>query len=135
MADYSPLYVPGTTFTSTASATTVGGQALVVSGDGTVAPSSAASPKVVGHAAHGAAANAVVTVFGRGTVHECVSTGTITAGDQVTSAASGAVAALAASAAAGGDASHIDVAATAARSVLGIALTTASGNRVTYMEV
>lgn len=130
MPDYSPFFVPGRSITSTASATIVGGQVVVVSGSGTVGPAAGASAKVVGVAAMDAAANAYVTVFGRGAVHESVASGAITAGDQVVSAAAGAVSTLAAaSGAVAGDINN-------ARSVIGIALTTASDTaKVQWMEV
>lgn len=129
MADYSPIYLPGRAFTSTASATIVGGQALVVSGSGTVGPSAGASAKVVGVAAMDAASAATVTVFGRGTIHEGTASGAITAGDQLVSAATGAVSTIAAaSGAVAGDINN-------ARSVIGVALTTASDTaKVQWME-
>lgn len=43
MADYLPLFKPGQDITSTTSAAVTGGQLLVVSGSGTVAPTSGAT--------------------------------------------------------------------------------------------
>lgn len=143
MADYVPLYVPGKVFTSTASATVTGGDLLVVSGTATVAKASAAGQAVIGVAAHDAAANTRVSVYGRGMIHETVATGTVTAGDQVgSSGTAGQVGTVAASAI---DLGATYVQATAntaanaglntARSTLGIALTTATNpNKVRWME-
>ncbi len=124
MADYTPIFEPGEAITLTTSATVTGGQVLEVSGVSTVAPTSASSAKVLGVAAFDAANGAKVTILGDG-VHELTASGTVTAGDQVVSAAAGAVASLAAAAgAAAGDINN-------ARSVIGVALTTATnGNKV-----
>lgn len=82
MADYVPIHNPGHEFTQTASATITGGQVLMNSGVGTVAPAGAASIKAVGVAAHDAANGAKVTVIGAvGAVHETTAQGAITAGD------------------------------------------------------
>jgi hypothetical protein len=130
MSDYTPIYLPGNAITGTASATITGRQTLVVSGSGTVAPSSGSSAKVVGLAAADAATNAYVTYYARGTVHESTASGAITAGDQLVSAAAGAVSSLAA--ASGNTAGDIN----SGRSVLGIALTTAIDTAlVQWMEV
>ena len=67
------------------------GQALIVSGDDTVAASSGASAAFVGIAAFDAASGADVNVITEG-VHELAASGSITAGDLVITAASGAVA-------------------------------------------
>lgn len=96
MADYTPVYTPGTAITLTASAAVTGGQTVAVSGDGTIAPAPADSVKVVGVVAHDAAANARVTVFPRGPMHESTASGAITAGDQLVSGANGTVKAVAA---------------------------------------
>lgn len=92
MADHTPLFKPGDEVTLTASAAITGGQVVVVSGDETVAPSSGASAAAVGVAKYDAANGAKVGVIFGG-VHELASTGTINAGDPVTSAAAGVVAA------------------------------------------
>lgn len=131
MADYSPIYLPGHEYTSTTSAAVTGGQLLMVSGSGTVAPASASSGKCVGVAGFDAASGALVTVFGRGPVHESTASGAITAGDQVVTGAAGTVATLAA-ASGTPDAAAVN----AARAVIGIALTTAADTaKVQWMEI
>lgn len=81
MADYTPIHAPGHEITQTASAAITGGQVLMNSGNGTVAPAAAASVKYVGVAAHDAASGALVTVFtGVGMVHETTAQGAVTAG-------------------------------------------------------
>jgi Uncharacterized conserved protein (DUF2190) len=82
MSDYTPVFKPGSSFTQTASASVVGGQVVMNSGNNTVAPATAASVKVVGVAAHDALAGARVTVIGgAGIIHETTGQGAITAGD------------------------------------------------------
>lgn len=121
MADYAPLYLPGHAVNSTASATILGGQALYVTGSGTVGPAAAAANIPVGVAAFDAANGAGVGFYCRGTVHRLTASGTVTAGDVVEAAAAGAVA------------THT-VGTNDAR-VFGIALTTATnGNSVEIME-
>lgn len=110
MPNYLPVLKPAETMTSTTSAAVTGGQVLVVSGSGTVAPSSAATHAVVGVAAFDAASGAQVTVH-KGGVQRVTASGAITAGDRVMAAAGGAVATLS-----GTDYSQ----------VVGIALTTAA---------
>jgi predicted RecA/RadA family phage recombinase len=92
MADHTPLFKPGQEVTLTASATITGGQVVIVSGDETVAPAAGASAAAVGVAKYDAASGAKVGVVFGG-VHELTSTGAIAAGDPVTSAAGGVVAA------------------------------------------
>lgn len=122
MGDYVPKFLPGDAITKTASATVTGGKPVYVSGDGTVANSGAAANIPVGVAAFDAASGEKVTFFGRGTVHRLTASGTVTAGDVVEAAASGAVA------------THT-VGTNDARG-FGIALTTATtGNTVEIMEV
>lgn len=129
MGDYGPLWMPGDVITVTTSAAVTGGQCAVVSGNGTVGPSAGASAKVVGIFTTDAASGAVVGMHGRGQVHVSTASGAITAGDQIVSAAAGKVAALAA--AAGATAGDIN----SARSVLGIAMTTAAdAASVQWME-
>jgi hypothetical protein len=116
MAEYAPLYKPGQAFTRSASATITGGQLVIVSGSGTVAPSSAATHSWVGVAAFDAANGDNVTVFAGG-VQRITASGTVTAGNTVEAAASGAVAA------------HTN--GTADVNIVGVALTTATnGNLV-----
>lgn len=144
MADYVPAYTPGKAFTSTASAAVAGGDLLVVSGTGTVAKASAVGQTVVGVAASDTPINGRVTVYGRGIIHETVATGTVTAGDQVGS--SGTAGQVGTAAVSNIDAGATYVQATvntainaglnASRSVLGVALTTATNpNKVRWMEV
>ena len=116
--DYSPIYTCGDTFTRTTSGAVTAGQALIVSGDATVDASSAASVAFVGIAAFAAASGAEVTVISEG-IHELAASGAITAGELVTTAAAGAVAAQATPSAAN------DV------QVIGVALTTAASSKVT----
>lgn len=92
MAEYTPAVPPGP-YTSTASAAVSAGRCLVVSGDNTVAESSAASAAFAGISAFDAANGDKVTVH-TGGIHILDSTGAINAGDPVTTAASGAVAAF-----------------------------------------
>lgn len=124
MADYSPVFANGTSpFTLQASATITGGQICVVTGAGTVGPAAGASGLVAGIAATDAANGAKVTVWPLvGPVHETTSPAGSTAGDPLSSAASGGVATgvLATLAAAG--------------TLLGVALTTATaGNKVRWV--
>jgi hypothetical protein len=92
MSDYAPLYMPGDAITGTTSAEVTGGQTLIVSGNGTVGPATAASDAVVGVAAHAAASGALVTYHGRGQVHVTTASGGITAGARVDAGAAGTVA-------------------------------------------
>lgn len=95
MSDYTPLYVPGDAYTSTASATIVGGQLVEVSGTDTVGPAGANSLKVVGVAAFDAASGARVTIYLGKVIHEVTASGAITAGDLLVAAAAGKVSTLA----------------------------------------
>lgn len=93
MADYVPLFLPGKAVTGyTASAAIVGGRAVYVSGDGTVANAATAANIPVGIASQDFASGDKVGFFGRGTVHRLVASGTVTAGDIVEAAAAGAFA-------------------------------------------
>ena len=122
MADYVPLFMPGTAITKQTSAAVTGGLPVFVSGNGTVANSAAAANIPVGVAATDAASGDRVAFFGRGTVHRLTASGTVTAGDLVEAAAAGAVA------------TH--TVGTNDGRVFGIALTTATaGNPVEIMEV
>ncbi|MBO0844577.1 MAG: DUF2190 family protein [Nocardioides sp.] len=99
----------------TASATITAGQLLVVSGNGTVAPSTTNSTSFVGTAANSAASGAPVSVW-IGGVQRLTASGTVTAGQTVQAAASGAAA------------THTDGTLDAA--VVGVAITTATtGNQ------
>lgn len=90
MADYLPLFNPGTAVTFTASADVVGGRLVEITGDRTVAHAAAGSAKVAGVAAFNAAEGELVTVYSGG-VQRPVASGAITAGDSVEAAADGMV--------------------------------------------
>lgn len=90
MADYMPLYLPGNAITGMFSAATTGRQTLMVTGDGTVGPASA-DAYVVGVAGTDAAANAVGTYYGRGTVHITTTAGAVTAGSLAYAGANGTI--------------------------------------------
>src|SRR6476469_2831442 len=85
MSDYTPVYVPGRVITLTASGAVSGGDLLTVSGSGTVQKLAfgAVNQVIVGGAANDTPINGRVTVYGRGTVHESVANGTVTAGDKL----------------------------------------------------
>lgn len=91
MADYVPLYKPGESITSTASATITGGQLCGVSGSGTVAPTAAAAASFVGVAAFDVANGDKVTLH-KGGVQRLTAAGAVTAGDIVVPASAGRVA-------------------------------------------
>lgn len=92
MAEYLPLFTPGKAFTRQASAAITGGQLLIVSGSGTVAPASAATHSWIGVAGFDAANGDEVTVFTE-SVQRIIASGAITAGALVEPAAAGKVAA------------------------------------------
>lgn len=116
MPEYTPL-VPSGPFTSTTSAAVTAGKCLVASGDDTVAHSGGASVAFVGVAAFDAASGAKVTVL-RGGIHSLDASGAIAAGELVTTAASGAVAA------------HGTPSASNAVQVIGVALSAAASDKV-----
>lgn len=118
MADYTPVYSGGAVpFTSQASATITGGQVVIASGASTVGPAGAAGTAVVGVAAHDAASGAKVTVWPLvNVVHEIVTANNITAAGGVQTAAAGTV----------DPATTSIAAASAAGTLIGIALTTAT---------
>lgn len=120
MAVYSPVWFPGDTFSSVTSATTTAGQLVYVSGDNTVAPTTAATAAWIGVAAQDAASGAGVTVYTEG-VHELAASGAITAGDLVIPAAAGAVATI-------GSAT-----ATTDSQIVGVALAAAASSKVTVL--
>lgn len=123
MAEFLPLFKPGESYTATLSADVTAGQALIITGDGTVGPGTANSIAYCGVAGADASNGGVVTVFAP-KVAWMTSSGAITAGTQVTLAASGAVQALAAVT----TPTAADV--TNTRATIGVALTTAASNRV-----
>lgn len=123
MADFLPYFKPGDTWTATTSGAVTGGKLLAVSGDGTVAHAGANSVAVVGVAGFDAASGAAVTVYSP-EIAVLVSSGTITAGDQVVPGAAGVVTSLAAVT----TPTAADV--TNSRAIVGVALTTAASNLV-----
>lgn len=90
MTDYLPHFTEGAPITRTASAPIIGGQVVIVSGPGTVAPSAGADAKWLGVAAHDAVAGQEVTVF-KGGVQRPLASAAIAAGDIVVTAATGRV--------------------------------------------
>jgi predicted RecA/RadA family phage recombinase len=92
MAEYLPLHTPGKAFTRQASAAITGGQLVGVSGSGTVAPTSAATPSFVGVASNDALSGDNVAIYAGG-VQRLVASGAITAGATVEAAAAGKVSA------------------------------------------
>lgn len=91
MAEYAPIFFGADRLPRTTSAAVSAGQLLYVSGDDTVAKTSAATGAWLGVAAHDAASGAQVVVYTEG-VHELAASGSIAAGARVCAAASGAVA-------------------------------------------
>jgi len=129
MADYTPVIVPGATFTSTASAAVTGGDVVEVSGDDTVRRATGVSSKVIGVAGHDAASGQRVTIFACVVIHKGVADGVITAGDQLSSTGTAnrsvktvAPAAVAAPADFAATATSINTTAAATRSIIGVAL-------------
>jgi predicted RecA/RadA family phage recombinase len=120
MADYQPLFNPGKAYTRQTSAAVVGGQLLVISGSGTVAPATVATHSWLGVAAFDAASGANVTVFSEG-VQRLVATGSITAGSNVEAAAAGTVAA------------HAN--GTNDQNILGVALTTVTTGQLVEVSL
>jgi len=124
MAEYLPVFKPGQAVTLKASAAITGGQLLIVTGAGTVGPSTAGAVNWIGVASNDAATNDNVTVYADG-VQSVTASGTVTAGDLVVAAAAGAVSTLAAVT----TPTPADV--TGARGIVGVALSTATnGNKV-----
>lgn len=90
MADYLPLFTPGTSVTFLASADVTGGRLVEISGDRSVATAPADSAKVAGVAGFDAKEGENVTVYSGG-VQRPVAAGDIAAGDKVAPAADGKV--------------------------------------------
>lgn len=116
MSEYAPIFNEGDAFSLPVSSAVTGGQLLYISGNGTVAATSAATSAWIGVAAFDqATVGALVTVL-TGGVQELAASGAITAGARVLSAAAGAV---------------IDIASgTDYSQVVGIAITTAASGKV-----
>lgn len=86
MADYTPVALPGTSYTFTATGTIAGGDLVGMTGALTVnRVSTAASLAYVGVAGQDVVTGQRVTVYMDKAVHESVAEGTITAGDQLIS--------------------------------------------------
>ena len=145
MSDYTPVMLPGMTWTSQAATAVTGGDPLEVTGPGVVARcAAAASPAYVGIAAGDAPAGHTVTVISVRPVHEGAADGPVTAGDQlVASAVAGrqvaaldpAAVTLAGTYSAAEVMAAVDAAINAARAVIGVALTTATdGNTVRWQQ-
>lgn len=119
MGAYEPKFLYADAATGTASATITGGQVLIVSGNGTVGPATAASPAVIGVAAFDAANGDRVTYFPRGKIHVSTASGAITAAARVDAGAAGTVAS-----------------ASSALTNIGVALTTAADTALCeWMEI
>ncbi|MCG7596351.1 DUF2190 family protein [Mycobacterium sp. PSTR-4-N] len=91
MAEHTPHYLPADRLPRTTSADVTGGQVVYVSGNDTVAPTSAATSAWLGVAGHDAASGKQVVVYTEG-VHLLNASGAIAAGALVIPAANGAVA-------------------------------------------
>ena len=118
MSDYAPIFFPADRFTRTTSADVTAGQLLYVSGDDTVAPTSAATGAWIGVAAFDASSGDDVVVLTEG-VHQLAASGAIAAGANVIPAASGAVATIASD--------------TTYSHVVGVALSAAANSKVVVL--
>jgi hypothetical protein len=123
MADFTPKFLPGRSWTSQASATITAGQLVKVSGSGTVNVATA-NTIAVGVAAFDASSGDKVTLY-TGGIAVLAASGSITAGDIVVTAAAGAVSTLAAVT----TPTAADV--TNTRAIVGVALSDAASNLVT----
>lgn len=94
MSDYAPKYQPGEDASYQCSAAVVGGNVLVLTAAGQVAPSAAAVAAIVGVAEMDAATGDYIAAS-RGGVQRCVSSAAIAVGAGVMAAASGRVATFA----------------------------------------
>lgn len=90
MTDYLPKHTEGAPITRTATAAITGGDLVVVTGPGTVGPTTAITHAWLGVAAHDAAIGQEVTIF-KGGVQRPLASAAITAGDIVVAAAAGRV--------------------------------------------
>lgn len=122
MADYIPIYKPGNDITQTVGVTAVvGGNLVMLSAANTVIPTTGISIAWLGVATQDAAVGAKVGVTSGG-VQELVASGAIAVGAQVTSAAAGKIASLAAVT----TPTAADV--TNTRAIVGVALTAAAAD-------
>lgn len=92
MAEYVPLFTPGSAVTYTAQSDVIGGRLVDIVGDRAVAHAAADSTKTVGVAGFDAAAGDPVTVYSGG-VQRPTAAAAIDAGDRVYAAAGGKVSA------------------------------------------
>lgn len=92
MSEYAPVYYESDRFPRVTSAAVSAGNALVVSGSDTVAKSAGVDASFIGIAAYDAASGATVTVLSDG-IHNLAVSGSVSAGNLVTTATGGAVAA------------------------------------------
>ena len=140
MADYTPVALPGQSWTFTAGSALVGGDLVEASASNTVAKVTASAARAyVGVAAHDAAPGVKVTVILGRPIHESIAEGTIAPGAQlVTSSVAGRQ--VKTQALSGSDVTGtptettietaIAAAESAARGVIGIALTSATDNNL-----
>lgn len=85
MADYTPVALPGQTFTFNAGGSIAGGDLVDISGSNTVVKSATlASRAFIGVANHDVGSGGKVTVTLAHPIHESIADGTVTAGDQLT---------------------------------------------------
>lgn len=141
MADYTPVFMPGTAQTLGAGGAITGGDLVTLSAASTVVKAAVtATTGYIGVAGHDASTGTKVTVHVLKAVFDSIADGTVTAGDQITttSTANRQVKSLAASAAnitgapplAGDINTALNLAVNNARAVIGIAVTTASDNTI-----
>lgn len=93
MAEALPKFDQGDWITLVATTVIAGGQVVEITGDNTVGATTGTSSKVIGVAARDAAIGDLVVVS-RAAVWEIVATGTINAGEHVTSSTTGGVATI-----------------------------------------
>lgn len=85
MADYTPVALPGQTYTVTAGGTITGGDLVEISASNTVIKSvTLASRLFIGVAGHDATNGGKLTITLAHPVHESIADGTVAAGDQLT---------------------------------------------------
>jgi hypothetical protein len=138
VADYTPVALPGQSYTFTASNTIFGGDAVEITGPNAVGRiATAASVKYIGVAGHDAVNGVKVTVIMQGPMHESVAEGTVTAGDQLVSSSVGGrhvktLAAIAvdvgASPTQGSINTAINGSVASLRAIVGVAITTGADN-------
>jgi hypothetical protein len=133
VGDYTPVYAPSKVVSMTVSSAVVGGDILIVSGNGTVAKcTTLQAQNYVGVAGEDTAANGRVTVYSRGFIHESLADGAVNAGSQLnTSGTAGRQVVAAPATSATPAKADVDN----ARAIIGVALTTvADGQKVRWME-